>query len=107
MTCSPHPPLAATSDARVCASGAVDSSFILGAHVSVCLLDLQGLGGDYMSTSAGQRDRMLMATQKLEQSNDLLKYGKEQLAQTEVRRRHSLHCKLYGLGRRYGIPTYG
>lgn len=42
-----------------------------------------GLGGDYLSSSAGQRDRMLTATQRMEKTNDTLKYGQEQLMQTE------------------------
>ncbi|KAL6762524.1 Qb-SNARE, VTI1-family [Haematococcus lacustris] len=43
-----------------------------------------GLGGaDYHSSSAGQRDKMLTATQRLEKTNDVLQYGREQLQQTE------------------------
>jgi hypothetical protein len=45
---------------------------------------LQGLGGDYYSTSAGQRERMLSSTQRLENSSSHLQQGREQLIQTEV-----------------------
>ncbi|GIL75419.1 hypothetical protein Vretimale_8053 [Volvox reticuliferus] len=42
-----------------------------------------GLGMDYASSSQAQRDRMLSATAKLEQSNDRLQTGKKLLAETE------------------------
>ncbi|KAG2500727.1 hypothetical protein HYH03_001491 [Edaphochlamys debaryana] len=42
-----------------------------------------GLGNDYASSSQAQRDRMLSATAKLEQSNDRLQQGKKLLAETE------------------------
>uniref|UniRef100_A0A7S3QKG3 Vesicle transport v-SNARE N-terminal domain-containing protein n=1 Tax=Dunaliella tertiolecta TaxID=3047 RepID=A0A7S3QKG3_DUNTE len=42
-----------------------------------------GLAGDYYSTSAGQRERMLSSTQRLEKSSDHLHHGREQLIQTE------------------------
>lgn len=45
----------------------------------------QGLGGDYYSTSAGQREKMLTATQRLEKSTDKLAGAKQTLAQTEVK----------------------
>lgn len=45
---------------------------------------MQGLGGDYYSTSAGQRERMLTATQKLENQNQKLLEARVTLAQTEV-----------------------
>ncbi|EFJ49805.1 Qb-SNARE, VTI1-family [Volvox carteri f. nagariensis] len=43
----------------------------------------QGLGIDYASSSQAQRDRMLSASAKLEQSNDRLQTGKKLLAETE------------------------
>ncbi|GIL51303.1 hypothetical protein Vafri_7324 [Volvox africanus] len=43
-----------------------------------------GLGMDYASSSQAQRDRMLSATSKLEQSNDRLQTGKKLLAETEA-----------------------
>lgn len=43
----------------------------------------QGLGGDYYSTAAGQRDRMLAATERLQKTSDRLQVGKQQLAETE------------------------
>ncbi|KAG2438923.1 hypothetical protein HYH02_010717 [Chlamydomonas schloesseri] len=43
-----------------------------------------GLGMDYASSSAAQRDRMLSATAKLEQSDERLKQGKALLAETEA-----------------------
>ncbi|KAG2443669.1 hypothetical protein HXX76_002018 [Chlamydomonas incerta] len=42
-----------------------------------------GLGMDYASSSSAQRDRMLSATAKLEQSDERLKQGKQLLAETE------------------------
>ncbi|KAF5841340.1 Qb-snare protein, VTI1-family [Dunaliella salina] len=42
-----------------------------------------GLAGDYYSTSAGQRERMLSSTQRLEKSSEHLHHGREQLVQTE------------------------
>ncbi|KAI8470243.1 MAG: Qb-SNARE, VTI1-family [Monoraphidium minutum] len=42
-----------------------------------------GLGGDYYSTSAGQRDRMLQSTERLQKTSDRLQLGKQQLAETE------------------------
>ena len=46
-----------------------------------------GLGGegDYYSSSAGQRERMLAATERLQKTSDRLQTGKQQLAETEVR----------------------
>lgn len=48
-----------------------------------------GLGGgeDYTSSAAGQRDRMLAATDRLQKTSDRLQQGKQQLAETEVRER--------------------
>ncbi|KAG2443670.1 hypothetical protein HXX76_002018 [Chlamydomonas incerta] len=43
-----------------------------------------GLGMDYASSSSAQRDRMLSATAKLEQSDERLKQGKQLLAETEA-----------------------
>jgi len=43
----------------------------------------QGLGGDYYSTSAGQRDRMLVSTERLQKTSERLQLGKQQLAETE------------------------
>lgn len=42
-----------------------------------------GLGNDYYSTSAGQRERMLGATQRLEKTGERLALGKQQLLETE------------------------
>ena len=47
---------------------------------------LQGLGGDFTGTSAGQRERMMGATQVMEKTNERLAYAKQQLGQTEVSR---------------------
>lgn len=63
--------------------------------LSLCLLRKQGLGGDYYSSSAGQRDRMLTATQRMEQSSDMLNKGRNMLAETEVGwgfREHPCHA---------------
>jgi hypothetical protein len=45
-----------------------------------------GLGDNYYSTSAGQRERMLAATERLQKTSDRLQVGKQQLAETEVSR---------------------
>jgi hypothetical protein len=45
-----------------------------------------GLGDNYYSTSAGQRDRMLAATERMQKTSDRLQVGKQQLAETEVSR---------------------
>ncbi|GBG00366.1 hypothetical protein Rsub_13125 [Raphidocelis subcapitata] len=42
-----------------------------------------GLGGDYYSTAAGQRDRMLVSTERLQKTTERLQLGKQQLAETE------------------------
>lgn len=42
-----------------------------------------GLGDNYYSTSAGQRERMLAATERLQKTSDRLHVGKQQLAETE------------------------
>eukprot|EP00877_Chromochloris_zofingiensis_P004078 jgi/Chrzof1/13671/Cz08g07150.t1 len=42
-----------------------------------------GLGGDYYSSSAGQRDRMLAATDRLQKTSERLQVGKQQIAETE------------------------
>ena len=44
----------------------------------------QGLSSDYASSSQAQRDRMLSASQRLEQTNDRLQQGKKLLIETEV-----------------------
>jgi len=44
-----------------------------------------GLGDSYYSTSAGQRERMLAATERMQKTSDRLQVGKQQLAETEVR----------------------
>ena len=43
-----------------------------------------GLGDHYYSTSAGQRERMLAATERMQKTSDRLQVGKQQLAETEV-----------------------
>lgn len=42
-----------------------------------------GLAGDYYSTAAGQRDRMLASTERLQKTSERLQVGKQQLAETE------------------------
>eukprot|EP00878_Enallax_costatus_P001793 GHUV01001951.1.p1 GENE.GHUV01001951.1~~GHUV01001951.1.p1 ORF type:complete len:224 (+),score=71.95 GHUV01001951.1:146-817(+) len=42
-----------------------------------------GLGDNYYSTSAGQRERMLAATERMQKTSDRLQVGKQQLAETE------------------------
>lgn len=43
-----------------------------------------GLGGDHSSSSAGQRERMLSATSKMQQTGDRITQGRQQLLETEV-----------------------
>jgi len=43
-----------------------------------------GLGNDFYQTSAGQRDRLLTATDRLNQTSDRLQQGRAQLLETEV-----------------------
>jgi len=58
-------------------------------HPAETCTDLvQGLGDIYYSTSAGQRERMLAATERLQKTTDRLAVGKQQLAETEVRHAH-------------------
>ncbi len=44
-----------------------------------------GLSDEYYSTSAGQRDRLLQTTDKLQKTSDRIQEGRQQLLQTEVR----------------------
>lgn len=44
-----------------------------------------GLAGDYFQTSAGQRDRLLSATDRLNKTGDRIQQGRQQLHETEVR----------------------
>ncbi len=49
-----------------------------------------GLAGDYYQTSAGQRDRLLSATDRLNKTSDRIQQGRQQLHETEVRRQQGL-----------------
>lgn len=51
-----------------------------------------GLGDNYYSTSAGQRERMLAATERIQKTSDRLQMGKQQLAETEVSTRWPCRC---------------
>lgn len=44
-----------------------------------------GLASDYYQTSAGQRERLLSATERLEKSSERIQQGRQQLLETEVR----------------------
>ena len=44
-----------------------------------------GLGADFYQTSAGQRDRLLTATDRLGKTSDRIQQGRQQLLETEVR----------------------
>lgn len=44
-----------------------------------------GLGDDWAASNAGQRDRMLRSTERLEQTGDRIKQGRQQLLETEAR----------------------
>lgn len=52
-----------------------------------------GLSDDYYSTSAGQRERMLAGTEKLEKTGSRIQQGHQQLLETEVFPRGFL-CRL-------------
>ena len=43
-----------------------------------------GLADNYYDTSAGQRERMLKTTEKLDKTSDRIAQGRAQLAETEV-----------------------
>lgn len=43
-----------------------------------------GLGDDYYQTSAGQRERLLQATDRLDRTTDRIQQGRQQLLETEV-----------------------
>ena len=43
-----------------------------------------GLEDDYYSTSAGQRERMLAATERLNKTGNRIQQGQQQLLETEV-----------------------
>jgi Vesicle transport v-SNARE protein N-terminus len=64
---------------KAAAAGALDGDAAARAEL--------GLGDSYYSSSAGQRDRMLAATERLQKTSDRLQHGKQQLAETEVRPR--------------------
>jgi vesicle transport through interaction with t-SNAREs protein 1 len=44
-----------------------------------------GLSSDYYQTSAGQRERLLSATERLEKTSERIQQGRQQLLETEVR----------------------
>lgn len=44
-----------------------------------------GLGDDYYQTSAGQRERLLQATDRLDKTSNRIQQGRQQLVETEVR----------------------
>jgi hypothetical protein len=44
-----------------------------------------GLGDDYYQTSAGQRERLLHATDRLDKTSGRIQQGRQQLLETEVR----------------------
>ena len=44
-----------------------------------------GLADDYYQTSAGQRDRLLSATERLGKTSERIQQGRQQLIETEVR----------------------
>lgn len=43
-----------------------------------------GLTDDYYQTSAGQRERLLSATERLNKTSDRIQQGRQQLIETEV-----------------------
>jgi hypothetical protein len=71
---------------RQAAAGAGPSSSSA-ADAARAELGLGGVAEDYSSSAAGQRDRMLAATERMQKTSDRLQQGKQQLAETEVRER--------------------
>jgi hypothetical protein len=51
-----------------------------------------GLEDDYYSTSVGQRERMLAATERLNKTGNRINQGQQQLLETEVRKPMVLAC---------------
>lgn len=43
-----------------------------------------GLGDDYLTASAGQRERLLKTTDRMQMTSDRIKQGRTQLLETEV-----------------------
>jgi hypothetical protein len=46
-----------------------------------------GLGDDYYQTTAGQRERLLTSTDRLDRTGGRIQQGRQQLLETEVSRR--------------------
>lgn len=59
-----------------------------------------GLGNEYFQTSAGQRDRLLSATDRLNKTSDRIQAGRQQLLETEA-------SVGLGNGCRWGCPFRG
>lgn len=54
-----------------------------------------GLADNYYDTSAGQRERVLKTTEKLDKTGDRISQGRAQLAETEASvLLVALHCKM-------------
>ena len=51
-----------------------------------------GLEDDFYSTSAGQREKALASTDRLNKTGDRIQHGRQQLLETEVRGRSTLIC---------------
>jgi vesicle transport through interaction with t-SNAREs 1 len=64
-------------DVKKAASGAAGSTGLNRAEL--------GLADDYYQTSAGQRERLLSATERLGKTSDRIQQGRQQLLETEVR----------------------
>lgn len=64
---------------------ASDSTKNIDAWELCCRAEL-GLMDDYYQTSAGQRERLLQATDRLDKTSNRIQQGRQQLLETEVRR---------------------
>lgn len=53
-----------------------------------------GLADNYYDTSAGQRERMLKTTEKLDKTGDRISQGRAQLAETEASLHVALHARV-------------
>ena len=59
-----------------------------------------GLEDDYYSTSVGQRERMLAATERLNKTGNRIQQGQQQLLETEV---HNVSCGRQERARHHGM----
>ena len=54
-----------------------------------------GLGDDYYQTSAGQREKLLQGTDRLDKTSNRIQQGRQQLLETEVRAGVAALCRVW------------